>query len=149
MLRQVSVLPRCNHVANILDARTLAEGLQSLALAALDALTAIFAESYLSLGAVAAMLILCWCMASSGGYGAVPSGAPPPPPGSTTSFWDKMALKYVISYRDSQRHWRGRSSACGSSTLLLFRASWDDAPEEQCLAPCTPSWGPVIANALE
>ena len=95
MLRQVSVLPRCNHVANILDARTLAEGLQSLALAALDALTAIFAESYLSLGAVAAMLILCWCMASSGGYGAVPSGAPPPPPGSTTSFWDKMALKYV------------------------------------------------------
>ena len=99
MLRQVSVLPRCNHVAAILDARTLAEGLQSLALAALDALTAIFAESFLSLGAVVAMVILCWCMASSGGYGAVPSGPPPPPPGNTMSFWDKMALKYVFNWK--------------------------------------------------
>ncbi len=90
---QVSVLPRCNRVAEILDARTLAEGLQSLALAALDALTAIFAESYLSLGAVIAMFILCWCMASSGGYGVVPYGPPPPPQGKSMSFWDKMALK--------------------------------------------------------
>ena len=90
---QVSVLPRCNRVAQILDAHTLGEGLGSLALAALDALTAIFAESYLSLGAVIAMFILCWCMASSGGYGAVPYGPPPPPPGRTMSFWDKMSLK--------------------------------------------------------
>lgn len=90
---QVSVLPRCNRVAEILDARTLTEGLQSLALAALDALTAIFAESFLSLGAVIAMFILCWCMASSGGYGVVPYGPPPLPPGKSMSFWDKMALK--------------------------------------------------------
>lgn len=89
----MSVLPRCNRVADILDAHTLAEGLQCLGLAALDALTAIFAESLLSLGAVVAMFILCWCMASSGGYGAVPYGPPPPPPGKSMSFWDKMALK--------------------------------------------------------
>ena len=93
------MLPRCNRVADILDARTLAEGLQSLALAALDALTAIFAESFLSLGAVVAMVILCWCMASSGGYGAVPSGPPPPPPGNAMSFWDKMALKCVSGWK--------------------------------------------------
>ena len=111
MLRQVSVLPRCNHVADILDARTLAEGLQSLALAALDALTAIFAESFLSLGAVAAMVILCWCMASSGGYGAVPSGPPPPPPGNTMSFWGKMALKYVFGW-NPQCQGRCKSSMC-------------------------------------
>ncbi len=87
------MLPRCNRVAEILDAHTLMEGLQSLSLASLDALAAIFAESYLSLAAVIGMFILCWCMASSGGYGAVSNGPPPPSPGKSQSFWEKMALK--------------------------------------------------------
>ncbi len=90
---QVSVLPRCSRVTDILDAHTLLEALGYLVLAAADALAAIFTESYLSLIAVLCLYMLCWCMAKSGGYGTIPGPAPQPPPGKRESFWESMALR--------------------------------------------------------
>ena len=87
------MLPRCSRVTDILDAHTLLEAIKYLALAAVDALAAIFTESYLSLSAVFCLYLLCWCMAKSGGYGTIPGAAPPPAPGKRESIWESLALR--------------------------------------------------------
>ncbi|BDA40538.1 hypothetical protein COCOBI_01-1910 [Coccomyxa sp. Obi] len=92
-LMVVSVLPRCSRVTDILDAHTLLEAIKYLGLAALDALAAIFTESYLSLIAVFCLYLLCWCMAKGGGYGTIPGAAPPPAPGKRESIWESLALR--------------------------------------------------------
>lgn len=94
---QVSVLPRCSRVTDILDAHTLLEALKFLVLAAVDALVAIFTESYLSLAAVLCLYVLCWCIAKSGGYGTIPGPAQQPVPGKRESFWESMALRCAQS----------------------------------------------------
>ncbi len=94
---QVSVLPRCSRVTDILDAHTLLEAIKYLALAALDALAAIFTESYLSLTAVFCLYLLCWCMAKGGGYVTIPGAPPPPTPGKRESIWEALALRCVCT----------------------------------------------------
>ncbi len=88
------MLPRCSRVADVLDARTAAGAAASFTAASLDALAAIFTQSYVSLAAVLAMYALCFCLAKGGGYGTIPHGAPPPPPGQRVPFWDKLAIRW-------------------------------------------------------
>ena len=90
---QVSVLPRCTRVTDILDAHTVPEALKHLILAAADTVTAIFTESYVSLAAVIAMYVLCWCIACAGGYGTIAGPPPQPPPGKRESIWDSIAMR--------------------------------------------------------
>jgi hypothetical protein len=111
-LVQVSVLPRCTRVTDILDAHSLLEAVGYLFLAAADALVAIFLESYVSLAAVIAMYVLCWCMACSGGYGTTAGPPPQPPPGRRESFWDSVALR-CVTLCDSP--WK--SSGCVSQAM--------------------------------
>ncbi|KAK9835056.1 hypothetical protein WJX81_007542 [Elliptochloris bilobata] len=89
----VSVLPRCHHLAAVLDAHTVREALAALAFAAADAMGAIFAESRVSLAALGVLFVLCLGMARSGGIGAVPGPPPPPLAGRRQTLAEALAAR--------------------------------------------------------
>ncbi|GLI59475.1 hypothetical protein VaNZ11_001358 [Volvox africanus] len=78
----VSVLPRCSHLAEVLEADTPGKALSLLFAAYVDTLGAILGRSYLSAGALALLFLMTLALAKGGGFGATKS---PIPSASTTS----------------------------------------------------------------
>ena len=94
MFGQVSVLPRCQHVSQILDANTPGEACSCFLAASVETIGAIFAQSYLSLAALVGLFMLSFGFAVSGGIGAVP-GPMSPLPLQPLSFRDTLALRHA------------------------------------------------------
>eukprot|EP00884_Botryococcus_braunii_P019296 jgi/Botrbrau1/604/Bobra.0161s0002.1 len=88
----VGVSPRCDGMAEILDAHTLWDGFVGFMRATGDAFVSIFAESYISPATLLCLLILTFSLARSGGVGALTSSSPAPSP-VTPSFWESLSLR--------------------------------------------------------
>ena len=86
----MSVLPRCNNIASILDAESPGQAFGQLLLAAGETFAAIILESYLSLFALVAFFLLTLSFARSGGIGAVPGQSPA---AVRLPFWDALAIR--------------------------------------------------------
>jgi hypothetical protein len=69
----VSVMPRCSSVAAVLDAPTYGAALAQLAWAFADTLAAILLETYLSLGMLVLLVLICLGFCKGGGVGCQPS----------------------------------------------------------------------------
>lgn len=63
------MLPRCGSVGAVLEAGTPLQALARFGEAALEAVAAIFTESYISLVALLSMFVLAFGFARSGGVG--------------------------------------------------------------------------------
>lgn len=88
--KQVSVLPRCNNIASILDAESPGQAFGQLLLAAAETFSAIILESYLSLFALLAFFLMTLSFAKSGGIGAVPGQSPA---AARLPFFDALAVR--------------------------------------------------------
>ena len=70
---QISVLPRCSGVGEVLEAQTLAGAGAAFARCAAATVLAILCESYLSLGALLFLFAVLFGLCRGGGIGAIPS----------------------------------------------------------------------------
>lgn len=91
----MSVLPRCNNIAAILDAESPLVAFARFLLAAGEAFSAIMLESRLSLFALLTFFLLTFAFAKSGGIGAVPG---PSALAARLPFWEALAVRCAYAF---------------------------------------------------
>ncbi|GIL77238.1 hypothetical protein Vretifemale_6729 [Volvox reticuliferus] len=117
----VSVLPRCSHLAEVLEADTPAKALSLLFTAYVDTLGAILGRSYLSAGALALLFLFTLGLAKGGGVGVTRS---PLPSSSATSNGISIAdggAAMATTPSASPGTDSGVSSVCAPRPLLTAR----------------------------